>query len=254
MLIQMRLVVGSLALLAVLSCGCGSKSVQIDPALARLVSSDAVALAGIKADELRATPLYRKYIASRLDDQAAGASELLIVYDGRKATAFGKSKSAVFELGSKVPPRPAKGGIPAGLREKVRAIPPQNQIWAVGIGSFAAMDGAIPSEGNFSNLRNVLSAIESWSVHADLRSGLKAESNGVYRTEADAKTVHDGLRGLLGLGRLTTPSDAPELLRFYDAIQITQQQKTVRVTADIPADALDQFLARLDRPGRRQTR
>jgi hypothetical protein len=176
------------------------------------------------------------------------------VYDGKKAAIFGKGKSSVFELGSKVPPRPAKGGIPAGLLEKMRGIPPQNQIWGAGIGSIALVDNAIPREGNFANLRNVFSSIESWSAGADLRSGLKAETNGIYRTEADAKTIHDALRGLLGLGRLTTPNDAPELMQFYDCIQITQQKNAVRVAADIPADVLDKLMARLDRLGRSRTR
>jgi hypothetical protein len=47
------------------------------------------------------------------------------------------------------------------------------------------------------------------------------------------------------LGRLSTPDNAPELLRFYDGIQVTQQTNSVRVNADIPTDVLDKFLARV---------
>ena len=254
----MQAAASAFVVLALLAAGCGPgtpKSVEIDPALARLVPGDTVALIGVKADALRATPLYQKWVARQLEDLAKekgidlikDASELLVMYDGKEAAVFGTGKSSVFQLGSKVPPRPAKSGIPAGLREKMRSIAPQNQIWAAGIGSIAFVENAIPKNGNLSNLRNVLASIESWSAGADLRSGLKMEANGVYRTEADAKLIHDALRGILGLGRLSTPDNAPELLRFYDGIQVTQQKNAVRVSADIPADILEKYLARMGR-------
>jgi hypothetical protein len=244
----MRPAVCVFMVLAMLGSGCGPRtppSVEIDPALARLVPGDTQALIGVQVDALRATPLYGKWVAPRLGNLAKDVSELLVVSNGKNTVVFAKGKSSVFQLGSDVPPPRAKDGLPAGLREKMRSLPPQSQIWAAGIGSLALVDGAIPMAGNLANLRNVLSNIESWSAGADLRSGLKIEARGVYRTEADAKVIHDALRGLLGLGRLSTPDNAPELLRFYDGIQVTQQTNSVRVTADIPADVLDKFLARI---------
>ena len=243
----MRRAVCAFVVLATLGTGCGRRtapSVEIDPALARLVPGDTLALIGVKLDALRATPLYGKWVAPRMNSFAKDASELLVVSNGKNTVVFAKGKSSVFQLGSDVPPPRSKDGLPASLREKMRAIPPQSQMWAAGLGSLALVDDAIPIEGNLANLRNVLSNIESWSAGADLRSGLKMEVRGLYRTEADAKLIHDALRGLLGLGRLSTPDNAPELLRFYDGIQVTQQAASVRVTADIPADALDKFLAR----------
>ena len=252
----MRTAICAFVVLAMLGTGCGPRtppSVEIDPALARLVPGDTLALIGVKIDALRATPLYGKWVAPRLDNlakkRAVGldkdVSELLLVSNGKNTVVFAKGKSSVFQLGSGVPPPRSKDGLPASLREKMRSIPPQSQVWAAGIGSFALVNDAIPREGNLANLRNVFSTIESWSAGADLRSGLKMEARGVYRTEADGKVIHDALRGLLGLGRLSTPDNAPELLRFYDGIQVTQQTSAVRVTADIPADVLDKFLARV---------
>jgi hypothetical protein len=252
----MQPAVCAFVVLALMGTGCGPRtppSVEIDPALARLVPGDTLALIGVKVDALRATPLYGKWVAPRLDKLAKektlgvnkDVSELLLVSNGKNTVVFAKGKSSVFQLGSGVPPPRSKDGLPASLREKMRSIPPQSQIWAAGIGSLEIVNNAIPKEGNLANLRNVLSTIESWSAGADLRSGLKLEARGVYRTEADAKFIHDALRGLLGLGRLSTPDNAPELLRFYDGIQVTQQTSSVRVNADIPADVLDKFLARV---------
>jgi hypothetical protein len=50
------------------------------------------------------------------------------------------------------------------------------------------------------------------------------------------------VKGVVGLGRLNTPDSHPELLKLYDAIQVTQQQTRTKVTADIPADLADRFL------------
>lgn len=252
----MRPAASAFVVLAMLGTGCGRRtppSVEIDPALARLVPGDTLALIGVKVEALRATPLYRKWLAPRLDklanektvDLNKDVSELLVVSNGKNTVVFAKGKSSVFQLGSDVPPPRSKDGLPANLREKMRSIPPRSQIWAAGIGSLALVTDAIPMEGNLANLRNVLSKIESWSAGADLRFGLKMEARGVYLTEADAKFIHDALRGLQGLGRLSTPDNASELLRFYDGIQVTQQTSSVRVNADIPADVLDKFLARV---------
>ena len=54
--------------------------------------------------------------------------------------------------------------------------------------------------------------------------------------------THDMLRGMIGFARLRTPDNQPELLKLYDAINVTQQQTQTQVTADIPADQVDRFL------------
>jgi hypothetical protein len=62
------------------------------------------------------------------------------------------------------------------------------------------------------------------------------------KTERDAKFVHDLVRALIGLGRLNTPVNQPELLKLYDAIQVTQQQAQTKATADVPQALVDKFL------------
>jgi len=46
----------------------------------------------------------------------------------------------------------------------------------------------------------------------------------------------------LEFGRLNAPDNQPQLLKLYDAIQVTQQQTLTVVKADIPADQTDRFL------------
>jgi hypothetical protein len=86
--------------LLVALCGCGSwrpASVTIDPALATLVPSDTVLLAGIKLEALRATPAYQKLgsPAAMLGDAGIPldkAWEILAVSNGKRAAILARGK------------------------------------------------------------------------------------------------------------------------------------------------------------------
>lgn len=86
--------------LLVALCGCGSwrpASVRIDPALATLVPSDTVLLAGIKLEALRATPAYQKLgsPAAMLGDAGIPldkAWEILAVSNGKRAAILARGK------------------------------------------------------------------------------------------------------------------------------------------------------------------
>jgi hypothetical protein len=257
--IQMRLLTSSLVVLAVLAAGCGLRqptSVEVDPALAALVPSDTLSLTGVNLDALRGTPLYQKWIApelARLSKQSGvdlqkDASELLAISNGKTAAVFAKGKSSVFRVDSKEPLPRVKGGIPAALLAKMRTIPPQNQIWAASIGPTEGLAGAFSNLGNLANLRNVVIGLESWTVGLDLRDGLKLEANCVYRNEADTKRVHDGLRGLMALGRMSAPKNSPELLRIFDGIAISQDKSTLKIATDVPADSVSRLLGQFRPP------
>jgi hypothetical protein len=218
--------------------GCGLRtpaSIEIDPALARQIPADAVALGGVKLDALRGNPLFQKWIAGRVDQPAQGVSEVVLASSGKDLVVLAKDKN---------PPPAGKGGIPPGLREKMRSIPPHAQVWAVGIGS-GALPAAIPMRGNLANLQNLLNSIESWTAYAELGKELKLEASAVYRTEADATQIRDALKGLVAMGRITAPKDATELLQVFDAVQVSLEEKVVRVSATIPADLLDKALTRV---------
>jgi hypothetical protein len=136
-------------------------------------------------------------------------------------------------------------GIPPALAAAMKPIPDESQAWAVMLGAPPLLAKVIPDDGNLANLQRVLASVESATLGIDLREGLRGEATGAYRTKEDAKFIHDALRGLVGMGRLTTPDNEPDLLRFYDGITIQQRENTVHVLADIPMDVLDKFLARM---------
>jgi hypothetical protein len=74
------------------------------------------------------------------------------------------------------------------------------------------------------------------------------EANCVYRTEADTKRVHDGLRGLVAIGRMSAQKDSPEVLRLYDAIAITQQRSALKVAANVSAESVSRLLDKFRPP------
>jgi hypothetical protein len=181
-------------------------------------------------------------------DLQKDVSELLAISNGKDTAIFAKGKSSVFRVDSKEPLPRVKGGIPAALLAKMRNIPPQNQIWAASIGPSDALVRALPDRGNLANLKNVVAGLESWTVGLDLRNGLKLEANCIYRTEADTKRVHDGLRGLLALGRMSAPKNSPELLRVFDGIEISQQKNALKVATDVPTDSVSRILGQFRPP------
>jgi len=140
-----------------------------------------------------------------------------------------------------------RGGIPASLLAKVNAISSNNQIWFAGnvAGQLPRLD--FGSSGNLANLNNLTRGLESVTASVDLRNGIDAQAVAASATEQDAKMLNNTLRGLVGLGRLSTPENRRDLLRLYDGIAVSHDKKTVTAGAKIPADLLDEVIRLLDR-------
>jgi len=137
------------------------------------------------------------------------------------------------------------------LLDKAMAIPMRNQIWMVSEGGTDFLGDNMPESGPASNFVRIFHNLESTRFQADLSQGLNAFVQGSCKTEADAKSLADAARGLVGFGRLSVPDGQPQLLRVWDAIQVAQQGRTLNVNADIPADLVAQLLQLLENaPGR----
>ncbi len=94
--------------------GCGSKpapSVRIDPALATLVPSDTVLLAGVRLEALRTTPIYRKLVPEAFVPLPAGIDskavwEVLAASNGRDTAFLSRGR---FSASGLEPDAPAPG-------------------------------------------------------------------------------------------------------------------------------------------------
>jgi hypothetical protein len=135
-----------------------------------------------------------------------------------------------------------KRGLPPALKQKIDAIPAGVQVWAALIGGVPGINLGVPRDSNLGNLLQVFRGVESATLGIDLRNGFGVHAGVDCRSDNDARHVHDALKGIIGLGRLSTPDNQPELLKLYDAIEVNQQQTAVRIEAQIAPAQVDQFV------------
>ena len=133
-------------------------------------------------------------------------------------------------------------GLPPALRDLLRTLPQSDQIYAALNGSLSGLNIAAPENSNLANVMQALRSVNSATLGMDLSSGLQLIAAVNCNTERDAKFVHDILKGMIGLGRLNTPDNQPEMLKLYDAIQVSQQQTRTEVQANISQQQADKFL------------
>lgn len=138
--------------------------------------------------------------------------------------------------------RPGGRGLPIPLRDLLRTLPANEQVYAALTGGIGNLNLPLPREGNLGNVMQALRGVDTATLGMDLSKGFDAIAVVNCSTERDAKFVHDLLRGLIGFGRLNTPDNQPDLLKLYDAIEVSQKQAETKVTADVPQDLADKFL------------
>lgn len=130
----------------------------------------------------------------------------------------------------------------AALLARAAVLPAENQIWAVS-DSPDAFTGLGLSGSAAQNIGKVIGQIDRLTFTADLRNGLNVVAVGDCRTEPDARNLGDALRGLASMGKMMVPQNQPDLLKLYDAVQVDQQQKVVKLTANIAPNLIDKLLA-----------
>jgi len=132
-------------------------------------------------------------------------------------------------------------GAPRDLLTRAEALP-DTQIWAVLAGWRGLTPDQLREMGNLGNLDRVLRLVEGASLTVDFGAGVHAAFTGDSRTEADAKTLADSLRGLAGLARMAVPRNQPGLLSALDGIQVKQDSRIVRLNIDITEDIAENLV------------
>jgi hypothetical protein len=160
------------------------------------------------------------------------------------STAAAGTTAEIHALIDQEPDQPsgASRGLPVPLRDLLRTLPAGDQVYAALTGGVENLNLPLPREGNLGNIMQALRSVESATLGMNLSKGIDAIAVVNCNTERDAKFVHDLVRGLVGFGRLNTPDNQPDLLKLYDAIQVTQLQAQTKVTADVPQELADKFL------------
>lgn len=171
----------------------------------------------------------------------------LLVGDDRGAITFLDDSTAaagtLTEIHSLIDQPGGSGrGLPVALRDQLRTLPAGDQVYAALTGGIENLSLPLPSGGNLGNILQSLKSVQTATLGMDLSKGIDAVATVNCKTAGDAKFIHDLLRALVGFGRLNTPDGQPDLLKLYDAVQVTQQDAQTRVTADVPQELADKFI------------
>jgi hypothetical protein len=70
--------------------------------------------------------------------------------------------------------------------------------------------------------------------------GIEVEATALARTEQEAVTLHDALRGLLGMARLTMLRN-PVAALISDATRVSRKEREVSLATEVNAAALDKL-------------
>lgn len=130
-------------------------------------------------------------------------------------------------------------GAPKWIIDRVKQIPSTNQVWFTGAGDVPKIDRS--DAGNMANLNVLIDKVQSFTGGVDFRAGARAHVDATCDTDADAEHLAQSIKGLIGMGRLSTPTEQHDMLRVYDAVKVGFRAKQVNVDVDLPQDLLDQL-------------
>ena len=134
-------------------------------------------------------------------------------------------------------PQPAQAII-----DRIRAIPLENQIWAF---STAGIDRLLPEIPLGSGkIRSLPIKVTYLELTANLSLGIDVKIEAHNADTGSANQMLAAVKGVVGIGRLSTPDEQKDLHRFFDSIRATQEETTVRVRAEAPLDLILNLLAR----------
>lgn len=178
-----------------------------------------------------------------------GYKGLTFIGDQRTAVAFLNPSTAmagpVAALKYVIDHRNDTAGLPAPLQSRIGNISAANQIWFAG-SVIPAMQALPLGRVNPSTMLRSLSFL---SGGIDFHTGAKGYLLGETATVNDANGVRDALRGLIGMARLSTPTEQTALLRAYDGFRVEAEGANVRVDFTAGNDVLDEAMRLIMPPG-----
>jgi hypothetical protein len=164
-----------------------------------------------------------------------GDEKTAVVFISSSTAALGPTESLRFLLDQ----RGTSKGPPAALAALMKDIPSDAQFWAAYTGGPVDLGFG----GNLANVTKLVSFIQTGSLYFDLRTGLNGVASGECSSDQSAEEVQGALKAIIGLGRLNTPANQPELQAAYDGLRVTLQDRRVKLYIDVPQNVVDQFLA-----------
>jgi hypothetical protein len=123
--------------------------------------------------------------------------------------------------------------IPPALASRISSIPADAQLWLVDSGGLPRLDLLTNRDDVGSIVSNFVDYVSGANISVHVDEGVRFDSLIDCKSDEGVKRLKDALRGVIGFARLSTKGDQQDLLKLYDAIDVTAEQKAVRVTAAI---------------------
>ncbi len=136
------------------------------------------------------------------------------------------------------------GAVPDELAKQMRSVPKDSEIWEVSTGGIPFTNLLLRSDLQ-SAIGNIAGYVSATSLGMNLDNGTRVRADIICISNEGSQRVHDALRGLIGLARLSTNDNEIDLLRLWDAVSINQDEKAVHIKADLPADLTEKLLTHL---------
>jgi len=133
------------------------------------------------------------------------------------------------------------GAISEDLQMQLARLPKSVQVWESSSGIISPEQLAVRSD-TASLLSNISGYINGTALGITLGQGVALDAHISCISEEGSTRVHDALRGLIGLARLSTKDNELDQLKIWDAIKVEKQAKEVRITADLPAALADKAI------------
>jgi len=135
-------------------------------------------------------------------------------------------------------------GVPAELSQSFAQLSPAASIWCVS-------RGHLPFAG-IARRTDIASILANFAGYIEFTAvGILIDANIHLKGQIDcvslegAKRVDDGLRGGIGLARLTVKDKQKDLFRVCDSVRVRKGNKTVFIQLDLDGALADQLLKRL---------
>ena len=134
------------------------------------------------------------------------------------------------------------GSISEDLQMELARLDKGAQVWMVSSGVIPVSEMPLRSD-MATNLSNISDYINGSATGITLSSGLALDSHISCVSEEGSQRVHDALRGLIGLARLSTPDGQLEQLKIWDSIHVDKSGKDVHITAQLTPELADKLIS-----------
>jgi len=145
------------------------------------------------------------------------------------------------ELRAMVDSHEKSSGPAPGMADLLKEISSSAQIWA------AYNGGPLPMEfkGNLANINTMVGLIQKGTFSLDFSAGMNGLAAGSSGSDADAEHLEGGLKALVGMGRLSTPANNPELQTAWDGLRPTRDGRDVKLHIEERPELVDTLLGLL---------